>query len=184
MCLDFTSAGPWSEKAFTPGRGNAEGDRAVIDTASNLCHDARMKRIVLLSLLLFACRDTRPHGVTIARSGKASARIVVLTVGVAIKETGPAETVKQFGEVYAFSPEVLEVRRDQPTQITFWNLQPDDEHDFMLTDPMNKVLLQTKFAPLSKTTYVMTFHDNGIFPFFCTMHQPAMSGQIVVSGGS
>jgi plastocyanin len=73
------------------------------------------------------------------------------------------------------------VRRDQPTEIVFWNLQPDDEHDFMLTDPANKVLLQTKFPPLSKTSFVMTFHDAGVFPFYCTMHQPAMSGQIVVS---
>jgi len=85
--------------------------------------------------------------------------VLVTTVGVAIKETGPAETVKKFGEVYAFSPEVFAVRRDQPTQITFWNLQPDDEHDFMLTDPRNRVLLHTKFTPLSKTTFVMTFHD-------------------------
>ena len=103
------------------------------------------------------------------------------TVGVAIKETGPAQTVTQFGEVYAFSPDVFAVRRDQPTQITFWNLQPDDEHDFMLTDPQNRVLLKTKFAPLSKTTFVMTFHDEGVFPFYCVMHQPAMSGQIIVT---
>src|SRR4030088_2546021 len=40
----------------------------------------------------------------------------------------------------------------------FWNLQADDEHDSMLTDPANHVLLETRFAPLSKTTYVMTFH--------------------------
>jgi hypothetical protein len=37
-------------------------------------------------------------------------------IGVAIKETGPAQTVKQFGEVYAFSPDVFAVRRDEPTQ--------------------------------------------------------------------
>ena len=140
-----------------------------------------MKRLAVLCALLIACHAPRQHGITIARAGKASARVLVTTVGVAIKETGPAVTVKQFGEVYAFSPEVFAVRRDQPTQITFWNLQPDDEHDFMLTDPQNHVLLQTKFAPLSKTTYVMTFHDEGVYPFYCTMHQPAMSGQIIVT---
>jgi len=140
-----------------------------------------VKRLVILSALVLACHAPQPHGVTIARNGNSRARVLVTTVGVAIKETGPAETVRQFGEVYAFSPEVFAVRRDQPTQITFWNLQPDDEHDFMLTDPQNHVLLQTKFAPLSKTTYVMTFHDEGVFPFYCTMHQPAMSGQIIVT---
>jgi plastocyanin len=141
----------------------------------------RVKRLLLIAPLLLACRAPQQHGVTIARGGTAQARVLMTTIGVAIKETGPAETVKQFGEVYAFSPDTFAVRRGQPTQITFWNLQPDDEHDFMLTDPANHVLLQTKFAPLSKTTFVMTFHEQGVFPFFCTMHQPAMSGQIIVT---
>jgi plastocyanin len=144
----------------------------------------QFQRLVVIAICLLACSPRaaqRAHGVVIARSGGAKARVIVTTVGTAIKETGPAETVKTFGEVYAFAPSVFAVRRDQPTQITFWNLQPDDEHDFMLTDPANKVLLQTKLLPLSKTTYVMTFHDAGVFPFYCTLHQPAMSGQIVVT---
>src|SRR5580765_3144439 len=136
--------------------------------------------VALIPLLLVACGAPAQHGVTIARTGKATARIVITTATLAVKETGPAETVKTFGEVYAFSPEVFSVRRDQPTQITFWNLQPDDEHDFMLTDPKNKVLMQTKLPPLSKTTYIMTFHDEGVFPFYCVVHQPSMSGQILV----
>ena len=133
-----------------------------------------------LAGVLFACPAARQHGVNIARGGKATARVVVTMVGSATKESGPAETIRKFGEVYAFLPDVFAVRRDQPTQIIFWNLQPADEHDFMLTDPANHVLLRTKFAPLSKTMYVMTFHDEGIFPFYCTLHQPAMSGQIIV----
>ena len=142
--------------------------------------------LALFAIAVFACQRSTPppapaHGVTIVRSGAARARIVVLTQPVAIKETGPAETVRTFGEVYAFSPPVLVVRRDEPTEITFWNLQPDDEHDFMLTDAGNKVLIQTKLPPLSKTTFVMTFHDDGVFPFYCTMHQPAMSGQVLVT---
>jgi len=122
-----------------------------------------------------------PHSsATIARSGAAKARVVVLTAGVAIKEGGPAETLRVFGEVYAFVPQVFVVRRDEPTEVTFWNLQPDDEHDFMLTDPSNRVLVKTKLPPLSKTKFVMTFHDEGLFPFYCVMHQPSMSGQILV----
>lgn len=135
----------------------------------------------MLVLSASACAQQRAHGVTIARAGAAKARVVVTTIGSAIKETGPPETVKTFGEVYAFDPAVFAVRRDEPTEITFWNLQPDDEHDFMLTDPANRVLVQTKLPPLSKTTFVMTFHDEGVFPFYCTVHQPAMSGQIIVT---
>src|SRR4051812_4768687 len=140
-----------------------------------------MKQLFLNSVLLLGCSAHPEHGVTIARTDLANARVIVTTIGVAIKETGPPETLKQFGDVYAFSPETFAVRRDEPTQITFWNLQPDDEHDFMLTDPKNNVLLTTKLAPLSKTNFVITFHDEGVFPFYCTMHQPAMSGQIVVT---
>lgn len=142
-----------------------------------------MKRLaaIAICILLSSCAKQQQHGVVIARDGNAKARIIVTTIGTAIKETGPAATVKQFGEVYVFDPAVFAVRRDEPTEITFWNLQPDDEHDFMLTDPSNRVLMQTKLAPLSKTKFVMTFHDEGVFPFYCTMHQPAMSGQIIVS---
>jgi plastocyanin len=145
---------------------------------------------VCVAALLMSCGGERPpsspqpQGVTIARSGQARARIVVVTQGVAIKETGPAETIRKFGEVYAFVPQTLIVRREEPTQIEFWNLQTDDSHDFMLTDPRNKVLLKTNLGPLSKTTFVMTFHEEGLFPFYCAMHQPAMSGQILVVSGA
>ena len=144
-----------------------------------------MKRLAALLLLLGACdhgASSRTAGpsVTIARSGTAKARVVIATGTLAIKETGPAETVRTFGEVYAFVPQTVVIRRDEPTQLVFWNLQPDDEHDFMLTDPRNQVLLQTKLPPLSKSSFVMTFHETGLFPFYCTVHQPAMSGQILV----
>jgi len=100
--------------------------------------------------------------------------------GIVTKESGPKESVQTFGESYAFNPSTFAVRRDEPTQIIFWNLQPDDEHDFMLLDEHSRVVLQRKLPPLSKISYVMTFHREGVFPFFCTMHQPEMSGQVLV----
>ena len=118
--------------------------------------------------------------VTITKDGAAEAGVTVLTDAVAIKETGPKETVRRFGEVYAFSPAFIAVHRDEPTMITFWNLQGDDEHDFMLADPHANVLMRVLLPPLKETAYVFTFHQEGIFPFYCTMHQPAMSGQILV----
>jgi plastocyanin len=117
---------------------------------------------------------------TVAKEGNAEAEIIVLTEAVAIKETGPKETVAKFGEVYAWSPTFIAVRRDEPTMLTFWNLQPDDEHDFMLTSPDSRVLMHLKLLPLTKTSYVFTFHEEGIFNFYCTVHQPEMNGQILV----
>lgn len=154
--------------------------------------------LLLLPLFLFGCATTKteemakPHApdylpsgdaarvVTVTNAGPAAATIVVLTQAVAVKETGPKETVQRFGEVYAFAPSFFAVHREEPTLIRFWNLQPDDEHDFMLFDPHNKVLMKVTFPPLQETAYVFTFHEEGLFPFICPMHRPEMNGQILV----
>jgi plastocyanin len=124
--------------------------------------------------------ETASKIVTVTKPGAAAAGVLVLTEALAIKEAGPQETVKHFGEVYAFSPAVFAVYRNEPTLITFRNLQPDDEHDFMLVDPNSAVLMNILLPPLQDTAYVFTFHKEGLFTFYCTMHQPAMSGQILV----
>jgi plastocyanin len=118
--------------------------------------------------------------VSVTKGGATEAEITVLTEAVAVKETGLPETVAKFGEVYAFSPTFIAVRRDDPTMLTFWNLQSDDEHDFMLAAPDSRVMMHVKLAPLSKESYVFTFHEEGLFNFYCGVHQPEMSGQILV----
>jgi hypothetical protein len=118
--------------------------------------------------------------VTVTPTGNAEAGYTILTEAVAVKETGPKVTIDKFGEVYAFSPTLIAVHREQPTEIDFWNLQPDDEHDFALLGPNLKVLMYEKLPPLSKTTYIFTFHQEGAFDFKCLRHQPAMSGQFLV----
>jgi plastocyanin len=118
--------------------------------------------------------------VTVTETGAVGAAVTVLTEAVAIKETGPPATVARFGEVYAFSPTFIAVHRDEPTEISFWNLQPDDEHDVMLVAPDFQVLMHLVLPPLRKTIYIFTFHEEGLFTFYCTMHQPEMSGQILV----
>jgi plastocyanin len=118
--------------------------------------------------------------VTVTPTGNAEAGYTILTEAVAVKETGPKVTIDKFGEVYAFSPTFIAVHRGQPTEIDFWNLQPDDEHDFALLGPNLKVLMYEKLPPLSKTTYIFTFHQEGAFDFKCLRHQPEMSGQFLV----
>ena len=118
--------------------------------------------------------------VSVAKGSTAEAEVIVLTERVAVKETGPKDTVAKFGEVYAFSPTFIAIRREVPTMLTFWNLQSDDEHDFMLTAPDSTVLMHLKLMPLTRTSYIFTFHQDGIFNFYCTVHQPEMNGQILV----
>jgi plastocyanin len=98
----------------------------------------------------------------------------------AVKENGPAATVKTFGEVYGFSPNFIAVHRDQPLRLVFWNLQPDDEHDFMLLSPDGDTVMHEQLRPLTKNAWVFTFHKQGIFDFICAAHQPEMTGQILV----
>jgi len=118
--------------------------------------------------------------VTVTREGEAEAGLTVVTEAVAIKETASKAIIAKFGEVYVFSPSFIAVHRDQPTQIEFWNLQPDDEHDFALVGPDLKILMYEKLPPLTKMTYIFTFHREGVVDFKCLRHQPAMSGQIIV----
>ena len=118
--------------------------------------------------------------VSVAKGGTPEAEVIILTERIAVKETGPKETVAKFGEVYAFSPTFIAIRREVPTMLTFWNLQSDDEHDFMLTAPDSTVLMHLKLEPLTRTSYVFTFHKDGIFNFYCAVHQPEMNGQILV----
>ncbi len=123
--------------------------------------------------------------VTVTPSAKASESgnaegMVVMTQGVAVKETGPAETVKKFGETYAWAPSFIAVHRDEPLRLMFWNLQPDDEHDFMLLDPNGDVMMHQRLLPLTRNAWVFTFHQQGIFDFMCAAHQPEMTGQILV----
>ena len=118
--------------------------------------------------------------VTVTTNGSAAANILVQTHRVAVKETGPKETVEKFGEVYSFSPNFFAVHRDETTKIRFWNLQPDDNHAFMLLGSGSQVLMNSALPPLKETTYVFTFHEEGLFSFVCSMHPNAMFGQILV----
>jgi plastocyanin len=118
--------------------------------------------------------------VSVSTAGEAQAEVIVLTEAIAIKENGPKETIAKFGEVYAFAPSFIAVHKDEPIRLTFWNLQPDDDHDFMLADPELNVMMHVKLKPLSKNSWVFNFHKQGLFPFYCSVHQPEMNGQILV----
>jgi plastocyanin len=120
------------------------------------------------------------EAVTIAKHGAATATVVIQTIAVAVKETESKAQLAKFGEVYAFSPEFFAVYRDQPTRIELWNLQSDDRHDFVLSDAQHKMLMRTTLAPLAKKSLVFTFHHTGLYSFSCSIHQPEMSGQILV----
>jgi plastocyanin len=117
--------------------------------------------------------------VTSSTNGPIGATVYVQTHAISVKENASKEALAKFGEVYAFSPNFFAVHKDEPTMIHFLNLQSDDNHDFMLFAP-DQVFLKMLLPPLKDTTYVFTFHREGLFNFLCAMHQPSMTGQILV----
>ena len=150
--------------------------------------------ILLLSAVTIAAPASRRHemsgdylaegdarrSVSVETSGAAAERIVVMTEAVAVKETGPKATVKVFGETYRFAPSFFAVRAEASMQIEFWNLQPDDEHDVMILDPEFNVVMKQALPPLSKRSWFFAFHREGLYRFYCTVHLPEMTGQILV----
>jgi plastocyanin len=108
-----------------------------------------------------------------------AATVYIQTHAISVKENASKEALAKFGEVYAFSPSFFAVHKDEPTMIHFLNLQSDDNHDFMLYTP-DQVFLKMLLPPLVDTSYVFTFHREGLFNFTCAMHQPSMAGQILV----
>src|ERR1043165_7262182 len=137
-----------------------------------------MRKVALL-LLLAACAKPQP-GPDVTLGGKPRARVVVMTQALVTKESGPKESLAAFGESYASVASTFSVREDEPPGVVFWNVQGDDEHDIILLDSQRKVVLQAKLPPLKKTSFVITFHRAELFDFYCTVHQPEISGQGVV----
>jgi hypothetical protein len=112
----------------------------------------------------------------------ASARNGVVILTEAFPHDGQPDPGEQkaFGTLYTFSPHVIFVFRDEPTSFSFWNLQSDENHDFMLASPTGQVLMKIALPELKKTAVTLTFHKEGLYTFYCTMHQPEMTGQIYV----
>ncbi len=122
---------------------------------------------------------SRIVSITSNTNAPVGATVYVQTHAISVKENASKEALAKFGEVYAFSPSFFAVHKDEPTMIHFLNLQPDDNHDFMLFAP-DQVFCKILLMPLKDTTYAFTFHREGLFNFICAMHQPSMSGQILV----
>jgi plastocyanin len=77
-----------------------------------------------------------------------------------------------------FSPDVLEVNEGDNVTIHFYNLDTTDRHTFTIGAPYN---INEDLLPEKNATFTFKAGDQGIFRFYCTYHQPTMSGQLVVS---
>jgi plastocyanin len=79
------------------------------------------------------------------------------------------------GDVYA--PSVLAANEGDTVTIHFYNLDPSDRHTFTMAAPYN---INKDVGPLENTTITFKANDPGVYRFYCTYHQPTMSGQVIV----
>ena len=76
-----------------------------------------------------------------------------------------------------FSPDVLEVTEGDNVTIHFYNLDTTDRHTFTIGSPYN---INEDLLPGKNATFAFKAGDEGVFRFYCTYHQPTMSGELVV----
>jgi plastocyanin len=76
-----------------------------------------------------------------------------------------------------YSPDVLEVTEGDNMTIHFYNLDTTDRHTFTMGAPYN---INEDLLPGTNATFTFKAANEGIFRFYCTYHQPIMSGQLVV----
>ena len=77
----------------------------------------------------------------------------------------------------AFPPDVLEVTEGDNVTVHFYNLDTTDRHTFTIGAPYN---INQDLLPGTNATFTFKATDEGIFRFYCTYHQPVMSGQLIV----
>ena len=76
-----------------------------------------------------------------------------------------------------YSPDLLEVTEGDNVTIHFYNLDTTDRHTFTMGAPYN---INQDLLPGANATLTDKAADEGVFRFYCTYHQPIMSGQLVV----
>ncbi len=78
-----------------------------------------------------------------------------------------------------FAPDRITVFQGDTVKVNFYNTEDEPEnHTFTMTSPYGAV---NKELPFNKTTtFSFTANVAGIFPYRCTIHQPTMTGWLVV----
>ena len=76
-----------------------------------------------------------------------------------------------------YSPDLLEVTEGDNITIHFYNLDTTDRHTFTMGAPYN---INEDLLPGTNATFTFKAADEGVFRFYCTYHQPVMSGELVV----
>jgi plastocyanin len=79
------------------------------------------------------------------------------------------------GDVYY--PNILVANKGDLVTIHFYNLDADAPHTFTIGLPYN---INKDVLPLQNVTFTFKAGNEGVYRFYCTYHQPTMTGQLIV----
>ena len=76
-----------------------------------------------------------------------------------------------------YIPNIFVANKGDSITMHFYNLDGDDKHTFTIGAPYN---INQDVAPMHNATFTFKAANEGIYRFYCTYHQPTMTGQLIV----
>ncbi|HXX95553.1 MAG TPA: cupredoxin domain-containing protein [Candidatus Bathyarchaeia archaeon] len=76
-----------------------------------------------------------------------------------------------------YIPNIFVANKGDTITVHFYNLDADDKHSFTIGTPYN---INQNVAPLHNATFTFKAGNEGVYRFYCTYHQPTMTGQLIV----
>ena len=76
-----------------------------------------------------------------------------------------------------YIPNIFVANKGDSITMHFYNLDGDDRHSFTIGTPYN---INEDLAPMHNATFTFKAGNEGVYRFYCTYHQPTMTGQLIV----
>jgi plastocyanin len=76
-----------------------------------------------------------------------------------------------------YIPNIFVANKGDSITMHFYNLDGDDRHTFTIGAPYK---INQDVAPMHNATFTFKAANEGIYRFYCTYHQPTMTGQLIV----
>jgi plastocyanin len=76
-----------------------------------------------------------------------------------------------------YIPNIFVANKGDSITLHFCNLDAGDRHSFTIGAPYN---INEAVVPLHNVTFTFEAGNEGVYRFYCTYHQPTMTGQLMV----
>jgi len=76
-----------------------------------------------------------------------------------------------------YIPNIFVVNKGDSVTMHFYNFDADERNTFTIGAPYN---INEDVAPQHNATFMFKTGNEGVYSFYCTYHQPTMTGQLIV----